>query len=56
MIGNSCFSFLTPVPKEELPLNVKERNNIILINGLKALSVNAEVKGRNDIVVDDKKV
>lgn len=54
--GNCCFSFIIPVPKEDLPLNYKEKNNHILVSALKGLDINAEIKGRNDICVNDKKV
>lgn len=43
-LGNTCFSFLSPVPKKEAPLACKDRNNKIIINTLQTLGVvNAEV-------------
>ena len=49
-LGNSCFSFLTPVFDESAPLDSKKKNNQILINSLKNLNINAEISGRNDIL------
>jgi hypothetical protein len=45
-----------PVAKDELPLDTKEKNNKILIAALQRVGINAVVKGRNDICVNDKKV
>jgi len=50
-LGNSIFSFLDK-PKEQ---NI-DRNNRILINALSTFGVEAEAKGRNDLVVNEKKI
>jgi len=54
-MGNSVFSFLNPMSdfsKEDY----KTMNNIVLIEGLKKLGIQAEPTGRNDIHVDGRKV
>lgn len=56
LIGNTCFSFLIPVFGEEPPLNAKDNNNKIILKGLSELNLKAEVSGRNDILLDSKKV
>ena len=55
-LGNTCFSFLIPVYGDEPPLNAKNTNNKILIEGLAGLGLKAEVSGRNDMLLDGKKV
>lgn len=56
-LGNSCFSFLTPVFSEKYPLDyAKKINNEIILNSLKNLNINAELSGRNDILCEGKKV
>ena len=55
-LGNTCFSFLIPVFGDEPPLNAKDTNNKILLNGLNQLNLKAEVSGRNDILIKKKKV
>jgi len=54
--GNTCFSFLIPVFGDEAPLNAKNTNNQIILKGLDSLNLKAEVSGRNDILLDGKKV
>lgn len=54
-LGNSCFSFLTPYRKNQ-DYDYKTVNNIILMRGLNALGIDAEVSGRNDITFEGKKV
>ena len=54
--GNTCFSFLIPVFGAEPPLNAKNTNNQIILKGLDILNLKAEVSGRNDILLDGKKV
>ena len=55
-LGNTCFSFLIPVYGDEPPLNAKHSNNQILLDGLARIGLKAEVSGRNDILLDGKKV
>ena len=55
-LGNSCYSFLTPVAPDELPLNVKVDNNKILIRALENLGIPCELNARNDICYNGKKV
>ena len=54
-LGNTNFSFITNIINIT---NVKQhdRNYDIIINALKKYNINAEVKGRNDIVVANKKI
>lgn len=55
-LGNLCFSFITPLEDHtKPPLNIKDENNEILLRGLKRLGINAEAKGRNDLILGDKK-
>ena len=43
-LGNTCFSFFSPVLENEPPLACKDRNNKIIINTLQTLGVaNTEV-------------
>lgn len=52
-----CFAFVTPILNPEYPpLNVKEFNDEIVKNALRGLGVAAESAGRNDLLVDGKKV
>lgn len=55
-IGNSCFSFLTPIFDDSLPLDSKKVNNKILLQALKTVDIEAEFSGRNDILYQGKKV
>lgn len=55
-LGNTCFSFLTPVPPSEAPLNSKTTNNEILIKALHAMGFPANVSGRNDILTSGQKI
>jgi len=55
-LGNSVFTFITPVKKGELPLASKVVNNKILLRALSNLKIKAKVTGRNDIEVDGFKV
>lgn len=50
-LGNTCFTFLCPRERYD-----KKRNFQIIINALGKLGINAEASGRNDILVDGKKV
>ena len=38
-LGNTCFSFLSPVSKNEQPMKCKDRNNEIIVNTLQKLGV-----------------
>ena len=54
-LGNSVFSFINPVgdfAKEDY----KTMNNEVLLKSLEAFGIKGEASGRNDLVVDDKKV
>ncbi|EGR34691.1 lipoate-protein ligase a, putative, partial [Ichthyophthirius multifiliis] len=55
-LGNSCFSFITPVYDNSNPLDSKNKNNIIIVNSLKNLGVDAQFTGRNDIVCQGRKI
>ncbi len=56
-IGNSCWSFFTPVGDDATPLSPKDVNNEILIKALSDIGIpGAQVQGRNDIVLNSKKV
>lgn len=60
-LNNTCFTFISSVnqqnEKKTGPLDYKEINNHILTDALsKGFNITAEVSGRNDIVVGDKKV
>jgi len=50
-LGNSCFTFLSS--KEDYD---KKQNFQIVINALKKFNLNAEQIGRNDIVIEGKKI
>lgn len=54
-LGNTCFSFLTPFYKTE-KIDYRDNNNQIIINALQNLGVKAEVSGRNDLIVKERKV
>ena len=54
-LGNSVFSFINPVgdfAKEDF----KTMNNEVLIQSLKSFGITGEASGRNDLVVDNRKV
>jgi len=55
-LGNSCYSFLTPVPPDVLPLNVKVDNNKVLVRALESLGIQTELSDRNDVHYKGKKV
>ena len=50
-LGNTCFTFLSSRKVYD-----RERNYNIIINSLKKFGIKAERRGRNDLIVDDKKV
>jgi len=52
-LGNLCFSFFLP---HQSTIDFKKINTEIILNSFKSLGINAEASGRNDILVDDKKV
>jgi lipoate-protein ligase A len=52
-MGNLCFSFLMP---HESSIDFKKINTEIILNSFKSIGINAEASGRNDILVDGKKV
>lgn len=55
-LGNSCFSFIHP-DYDAGRTDFKTMNNQVLIDSLKTFGIgNAEASGRNDLVVDGKKV
>ncbi|MGI6509624.1 MAG: lipoate--protein ligase [Erysipelotrichaceae bacterium] len=49
-LGNLNFSFVTSKDQYE-----KETNNHIILNALKSLNIQAEISGRNDLVIDNYK-
>lgn len=51
-LGNVCFSFINPRSSNEF----KALNNSVVLRALRILDVDAETSGRNDIIVDGKKV
>ena len=53
-LGNSVFSFINPIDFEKE--DFKTLNNEVLINALSEFGVKGEASGRNDLVVDGKKV
>ncbi len=55
-MGNSCYSFLTPVAPDVLPLNVKVDNNKVLVRALESLGIETELSERNDVHYQGKKV
>ncbi|KAL4492019.1 hypothetical protein ABPG72_008440 [Tetrahymena utriculariae] len=55
-LGNSCFSFLTPIFDESLPLDSKKVNNKILLQALKNVGLEAEFSGRNDLLFQGRKI
>ncbi|KRX09611.1 hypothetical protein PPERSA_08643 [Pseudocohnilembus persalinus] len=56
-LGNSCFSFLVPALGEQYPLDIaKQIDNIILLNALKKFNIEATFSGRNDILLDNRKI
>jgi lipoate-protein ligase A len=52
-LGNLVFSFLLP---HDPTVDFKANNTKILINAFKSLGIDAHFSGRNDILVEDKKV
>lgn len=54
-LGNTCFSFLTPIFDDSQPLDSKKVNNQIILGALNSIGINAEVSGRNDLTFDGKK-
>jgi len=52
--GNTCFSFINSFQGERI--DFKSYNNNIIINSLKLLGITANASGRNDILIDGKKV
>ena len=55
-LGNSVFSFINPIDNLSTR-DFKTMNNEVIITALQMLDIkNAEASGRNDIVVDGKKI
>lgn len=52
-LGNSVFSFINPISAQQ---DFKTFNNDILIGSLDKFGVKAEASGRNDLVVDGRKI
>ncbi|CAG9319658.1 unnamed protein product [Blepharisma stoltei] len=52
-LGNTCFSFITP---DKSNVDFKVKNNSIILRALSALGIDAVVSGRNDILLDSKKI
>lgn len=56
-LGNTCFSFLDPLGEVPSSASFKEYNTDVLLQALRSLGVaKAEKSGRNDIVIEGKKV
>ena len=51
-LGNTCFSFINPKSSQDY----KNINNSIVLRALNVLDIEAETSGRNDIIVEGKKV
>jgi len=54
-LGNTCFSFLIPIEKDS-KLDFTKANQDIIANTMAKLNVKATFSGRNDILVDNKKI
>ena len=54
-LGNSVFSFINPI-SDFSKQDFKTLNNEVLINSLSSFGIKAEASGRNDMVVDGKKI
>ena len=55
-LGNTCFSFLTPIFEENVaPLDTRKKNNGIILAALRTLGIEGTVSGRNDLEVNGKK-
>lgn len=54
-LGNSVFSFINPI-NDFAKQDFKTMNNEVLLSAMRELGVEGEASGRNDLVVDDKKV
>lgn len=52
-LGNTCFSFIEPFTDQ---VDYKTRNNKVIIQALAQLGIIVEAKGRNDLVVNEKKI
>lgn len=50
-LGNTCWTFMSPMGDYS-----KERNTEIVVSALDRLGVQAQASGRNDILVDGRKV
>jgi len=50
-LGNICFTIITPLERSNKALNFS-----IVLNALKRMSIDASLSGRNDIIVNEKKV
>jgi len=56
-LGNTCFSFLDPIDDIPSNTNFKELNTDVLLDAMKVMNIpNAAKSGRNDIVIDGRKV
>ena len=51
-LGNTCFSFINPRSAQDF----KTINNSIVLRALNILDIEAETSGRNDIIVNGKKI
>lgn len=54
-LGNSVFSFINPID-DFSKQDFKTLNNELLINALASFDIQAEASGRNDMVVNDRKI
>lgn len=55
-LGNSCFSFFSPIYTSYSPLDAKAVNNYLLLESLKKFNLEAQLSGRNDMVYKDRKI
>ena len=51
-LGNTCFSFINP----KSPQDYKTLNNSMILRALQSLDIEAEPSGRNDLLVEGKKI
>ena len=54
-LGNSVFSFINPVD-DFAKTDFKTMNNEVLLKSLERFGIKGEASGRNDLVVDNKKI
>ena len=55
-LGCTIFTFITPISNSVNPSAIIDRNFDVLISGLKTLGLDVSRRGRNDLVVGDRKI